>query len=96
MRLSLSFTSGFFTLYILLLIPALFKFDITYIKYAVPMLNLIAGFYLQKKTNKATVTIKGENDILTKINLSGLQRVIVIALLVFVVVTIYLREFNVT
>jgi len=87
-RLALAFTSGFFILYIFLLISALFKFDVTYIKYTIPALNLIIGFYLQRKQKIERAHTEGKNDPLTNIRLSGLQKTILIALLAFVVITI--------
>ena len=91
-RLSLAFTSGFFVLYIFLLISAIFKFDVTYIKYTIPVLNLIMGFYLQRKTNIERAYIEDKNDPLTNIHLSGFQKTILIALLAFVVITILMAK----
>jgi len=86
-RVLASFLFGFFALYFLLFISALFKFDCTYIKVAVPIINICLAIAINIKSSSTTREKKGIHEeipqLQNKINIS--QWMIIIATLSFVI-----------
>ncbi|MHC1582525.1 MAG: hypothetical protein ACXQT5_06010 [Candidatus Syntropharchaeia archaeon] len=87
-----SFLFGFITIYFLLFLSALFGFDCTYIKLAVPVINIALAFILHFRPEKSLLREKGSH----LANQFGAElhslHYIIIASLVFVIITIVLTS----
>jgi len=91
-RVVISFLLGFFTIYSLILISAIFRFDCTYIRFTVPVINIAAATALHIRFKKRKVMKRFDAAPQLVMQLKRSHWIIIISLLVFVVLTILISK----